>query len=437
MLCADARNWKPDKSVAENPYTSCLGNEALFALYIAAIGHDVGHPGFTNAFMKNAKTPLSLVYDNKSALEQMHYALLLSIMRYHGLGTLLDRPQTGPSFRKLLYKTLLATDMSVHCDFMEAFQSMGTGEEAESNKRQVLVCQALIKCADISNPGRPHQVSKKWAAALMDEWTRQANLERHLHLPPSVNPSDDPLAEARSQVFFIGNFTKPLFSLVATSIPQMQQYADRCQDNLDLWNRRTAELLKKEPSSKPVNGTAPPECYGTEDFITAFPLTLPTTLLTEEPQSDPDNQSSCGSCSSPSVSGKRLEDPAPNQKISPISSPPSPPSSILPSSLSSIQRPETAMSISSQSTKSIVSALSESASSIRAAYKASVRKKKSFHRTSWNPGPVSTPANFPLGGHQLKSNIMMASTPVVGSPSTPLAHGYNPPLPALASATSS
>lgn len=82
----------------------------------------------------------------------MHYALLLTIMRYHGLGSLLDRPQTGPSFRKLLYKTLLATDMSVHCDFMEAFRSMGAGEEVDSSKRQVLVCQALIKCADISNP---------------------------------------------------------------------------------------------------------------------------------------------------------------------------------------------------------------------------------------------------------------------------------------------
>jgi hypothetical protein len=28
-----------------------LTNTDLFALYIAAIGHDVGHPGFSNVFM--------------------------------------------------------------------------------------------------------------------------------------------------------------------------------------------------------------------------------------------------------------------------------------------------------------------------------------------------------------------------------------------------
>jgi len=55
----------------------------------------------------------------------------------------------------------------------------------------------------------------------MDEWTRQAQLERHLHLPASVTPSnDDPMVEANSQVFFISTFTYPLFALVASAVPR-------------------------------------------------------------------------------------------------------------------------------------------------------------------------------------------------------------------------
>jgi len=55
----------------------------------------------------------------------------------------------------------------------------------------------------------------------MDEWTRQAQLERHLHLPASVTPSNnDPMVEANSQVFFISTFTYPLFALVASAIPR-------------------------------------------------------------------------------------------------------------------------------------------------------------------------------------------------------------------------
>ena len=55
----------------------------------------------------------------------------------------------------------------------------------------------------------------------MDEWTRQAQLERHLHLPTSVTPSNnDPVVEANSQVFFISKFTYPLFALVASAVPR-------------------------------------------------------------------------------------------------------------------------------------------------------------------------------------------------------------------------
>lgn len=82
----------------------------------------------------------------------MHYTLLLSIMHHHGLGVLLDPTKRGTSFRRLLYKTLLATDMSVHFDFMSNFQSLLNEGPLDLSRRQVLVCQALIKCADISNP---------------------------------------------------------------------------------------------------------------------------------------------------------------------------------------------------------------------------------------------------------------------------------------------
>lgn len=50
LLHSDARMWKPDKDPHDS-LLSCLTNEDIFALHIAAIGHDVGHPGLNNAFM--------------------------------------------------------------------------------------------------------------------------------------------------------------------------------------------------------------------------------------------------------------------------------------------------------------------------------------------------------------------------------------------------
>lgn len=51
ILFENNRLWKPKKAFNSGSPISCLGLREVFALYIAAIGHDVGHPGFTNGFM--------------------------------------------------------------------------------------------------------------------------------------------------------------------------------------------------------------------------------------------------------------------------------------------------------------------------------------------------------------------------------------------------
>lgn len=171
ILLEPGRMWRVKRKFDSGPLITSLGLRDLFVLYVAAIGHDVGHPGFSNVFMvsllylgilscalifvvfqKNAQTPLSIVFDGKSALEQMHCQLLLRVMRYHGLGPLLDDAIHGSHFRKLLWNTVLATDMSVHSDFMRRFEEAIDNHEGALYTRQVIICQAILKNADISNP---------------------------------------------------------------------------------------------------------------------------------------------------------------------------------------------------------------------------------------------------------------------------------------------
>lgn len=52
ILARDGRMFVPDRREGQDDeLISSLDNLDLFTLYVAAIGHDVGHPGFTNAFM--------------------------------------------------------------------------------------------------------------------------------------------------------------------------------------------------------------------------------------------------------------------------------------------------------------------------------------------------------------------------------------------------
>jgi hypothetical protein len=104
---------------------------------------------------KNAKVPLSELYNNESPLENMHCTLLMHVLRHQGLAFLLDSPNDPHSFRKLLHATVLATDMRVHAEFMTSFQRLVEGHKMDLWSKRVLLCQAVIKCADISNPVDP------------------------------------------------------------------------------------------------------------------------------------------------------------------------------------------------------------------------------------------------------------------------------------------
>jgi len=44
-------------------------------MFLAALGHDVGHPSTNNAFSIRNKDILSIIYNDKSVLENYHISL--------------------------------------------------------------------------------------------------------------------------------------------------------------------------------------------------------------------------------------------------------------------------------------------------------------------------------------------------------------------------
>lgn len=315
----------------------------VLAVMVAAMGHDVGHPGLSNVFMKNAKTPLSLVYEDKSVLENMHCMLIVQLLRKHGFSFLLDGshsavPQTSPSseatqdspftavfgttppptamgttferqvkegaiadwrdFKKLVYSTVLATDMGIHFDWIKRFMAFGKrmracgdeemteGEEAEG---RVVLLQAIIKCADISNPTRPIEVSEHWSSVLLQEWANQASLEQELALPVSVVATADAGIQAKGQIGFIDLFVLPLFETAAGSMPDLARYAEVCSENRALWQSRYDNLLLSQdagpvPSIKSPIGELPNafEFPRETRYQTLFPLSLPRSMVASQ-----------------------------------------------------------------------------------------------------------------------------------------------------------
>jgi len=108
--------------------------------------------------------------------------LIVQLLRKHGFGFLLGNSQAATEsiparasfdskgFRHVLYQSVLATDMSLHFVWMQTLQNFaenisreegvyascstlpGMADDEHASEDRILIAQALIKCADISNP---------------------------------------------------------------------------------------------------------------------------------------------------------------------------------------------------------------------------------------------------------------------------------------------
>lgn len=129
--------------------------EAL-TLLIAAIGHDIGHPGVNNMFLVKINAPLARLYNDKSVLESYHTALYC-----HMLKRLWPAVVENEEMKGLLTSCILSTDMGIHNEYMEkltflqkAMENLPDDQhlgEKELLKYRDIACNMLIKCADISN----------------------------------------------------------------------------------------------------------------------------------------------------------------------------------------------------------------------------------------------------------------------------------------------
>jgi len=101
----------------------------IFSLLLAATFHDVGHPGTTNIFQRNARTQIAIEYEHASLLENMHSAIGHSLLLgeekkddwdvFEGW-TNEEKEHSG----KVMRKVILSTDMARHVATSEKLDSL-------------------------------------------------------------------------------------------------------------------------------------------------------------------------------------------------------------------------------------------------------------------------------------------------------------------------
>ncbi|RPB27742.1 HD-domain/PDEase-like protein [Terfezia boudieri ATCC MYA-4762] len=254
----------PPESLNKTGVASLIRPADALCLMIAAIGHDVGHPGVNNAFLVKLKAPLAQLYNDKSVLESFHCAAFSQVLRRHWPEALdLD-------LRKLMIDTILATDMALHFDYMAKLASLKqhvqasggveSWDEKTTAANRTILCSILIKCADISNVARGHDCAAQWATILIEEFSRQASMEKDLGIPSSLVAAPmmgNILALAKSQTGFMDLFAIPLFKSCAEVMPALRFTVEELTLNIQKWTLTIKDCEERKLSASSTENSAP------------------------------------------------------------------------------------------------------------------------------------------------------------------------------------
>jgi len=208
----------------------------VLTLLVAALCHDIGHPGTNNSFQKNSHSSLALLYNDVSILEHHHAASLFQILNsspdvnvFSGLSK-----QEYRTVRRYVCSAILSTDMSRHARDLARLQAhIDTPLSREVDDDRQLAVAAILHAADLSNPAREFGLADLWARRLADENSMQVAKEVELQI--EVSSSMVSGFQVKNEKFFIHTFVKPFWETLATLLPPLSPYVERVNALLSMY----------------------------------------------------------------------------------------------------------------------------------------------------------------------------------------------------------
>ncbi len=218
---------------------SRLRPASQWALLLAAAGHDVAHPGTTNAHQKAVGTALYREFGGGATLERMHTKRALQLIDRHDLlGSMCAGDATA--VRELIEFAILGTDIAAHQSIQSEFQET-TARVADSDgswpagscssEAEAQLARMLLKCSDLGCCARNFTISRHWGDSLARECERQAQL------PGGSDGGMNRHTIAKCQTGFFKFICVPMFDAMALALPRWAVVAKNVRKNGELWSQ--------------------------------------------------------------------------------------------------------------------------------------------------------------------------------------------------------
>jgi len=241
------------------------------AALIAAVVHDVDHPGFTNSFLCNAGSELAVLYNDIAVLESHHAAMAFKLTSRDPKSNIFQNldPDDFKIIRQSVIDMVMATEMKQHFEHLAKFENSfnkrhvimedgtssngrGTPESVssahlntQSPEDRAVIRRMIIKCADIANPARPTELCREWAYRIAEEYFKQTEEEKKRNLPIVMPVFDRNTCNVpKSQIFFIDYFVMNLY-VAWDKFAHITDAIEHLRKNIAYWNNE-AERLEQE-----------------------------------------------------------------------------------------------------------------------------------------------------------------------------------------------
>jgi hypothetical protein len=226
-----------------------LDDQDILSLYLSAFLHDIGHPGLNNVYQINAETPLALLYNDKSVLENHHCALAFEIFKLPSANIFVDVPsEFRKCIRKSMIEMILSTDMMTHftlrdeldnCidrNFNPSIRLKNKAPLTLIDKDRTTILRSILHAADISNPAKSWETSKRWSDLVVEEFFAQGDVEKTQNLPISMNMDRTTGFQDEISLNFCDFIVAPFFFTLAKAFPKLEKAINYLGTNRYQWD---------------------------------------------------------------------------------------------------------------------------------------------------------------------------------------------------------
>jgi len=186
--------------------------EMRFCLMLAALNHDIAHPGKSASYQKILLTELYQRFGSNATLEKYHTEVALSLLNDPAFD-ILQGLEKAP-LEKFIRQIILSTDMKQHDEILDHLKK---GKIKGPIKYGILA----MKCADLGQLIRGKEVSEKWSMLLHKEQYLEKEDEIKKNGGGSITEKDFFLEKIESQENFIKRYAYPLYVELDHTFPKL------------------------------------------------------------------------------------------------------------------------------------------------------------------------------------------------------------------------